>query len=153
VTGGVIHFAGLFTPSLRQISVAEIDPSLNLCSLPNELVFAFFLHFIHTLTTSSRNINTLHRNNKMAARFLDMALDDVAKSRAAENRSPHRRGGGRGAGPTGRDSPSRSNRSSPYSVRDCQLCRLEPGYVATDMEVILNLTLSYPVLARQQRQQ
>ncbi|KAF9357483.1 hypothetical protein BGX34_009350 [Mortierella sp. NVP85] len=53
----------------------------------------------------------------MAARFLDMALDDVAKSRAAENRSPGpRRGGARGAGgPTGRDSPSRSNRSSPYS--------------------------------------
>jgi len=54
----------------------------------------------------------------MAARFLDMALDDVAKSRAAENRSPGpRRGGARGAGgPTGRDSPSRSNRSSPYNV-------------------------------------
>ncbi|KAF9346394.1 hypothetical protein BGX26_002111 [Mortierella sp. AD094] len=52
----------------------------------------------------------------MAARFLDMALDDVAKSRAANNRSPNpRRGGGRGAGPSGRDSPSRSNRSSPYS--------------------------------------
>ncbi|KAF9994223.1 hypothetical protein BGZ79_001023 [Entomortierella chlamydospora] len=52
----------------------------------------------------------------MAARFLDMALDDVAKSRAANDRSPNpRRGGGRGAGPTGRDSPSRSNRSSPYS--------------------------------------
>ncbi|KAF9981580.1 hypothetical protein BGZ65_003792 [Modicella reniformis] len=52
----------------------------------------------------------------MAARFLDMALDDVAKSRAAENRSPNpRRGGGRGGGPTGRDSPSRSNRSLPYS--------------------------------------
>ncbi|KAF8940461.1 hypothetical protein EDD21DRAFT_367735 [Dissophora ornata] len=53
----------------------------------------------------------------MAARFLDMALDDVAKSRAVNNRSPNPRGGGvrRGAGPTGRDSPSRPNRSSPYS--------------------------------------
>ncbi|KAI1298502.1 hypothetical protein EDD11_006783 [Mortierella claussenii] len=51
----------------------------------------------------------------MAARFLDMALDDVAKSRATNNRSPNpRRGGGRGAGATGRDSPNRSNRSSPY---------------------------------------
>ncbi|KAG0291390.1 hypothetical protein BGZ98_003024 [Dissophora globulifera] len=54
----------------------------------------------------------------MAARFLDMALDDVAKSRASNNRSPNPRGGGggarRGAGPTGRDSPNRSNRSSPY---------------------------------------
>lgn len=60
----------------------------------------------------------------MAARFLDMALDDVAKSRAANNRSPaSRRGGLRGAGGaggagagSGRDSPNRSNRSSPYSV-------------------------------------
>ncbi|KAF9115787.1 hypothetical protein BGX27_006398 [Mortierella sp. AM989] len=54
----------------------------------------------------------------MAARFLDMALDDVAKSRATNNRSPNpRRGGGRGggAGPSGRDSPSRPNRSSPYN--------------------------------------
>ncbi|KAF9202965.1 hypothetical protein BGZ49_006925 [Haplosporangium sp. Z 27] len=52
----------------------------------------------------------------MAARFLDMALDDVAKSRATNNRSPNpRRGGGRGSGPSGRDSPNRSNRSSPYS--------------------------------------
>ncbi|KAG0081993.1 hypothetical protein BGZ90_001502 [Linnemannia elongata] len=59
----------------------------------------------------------------MAARFLDMALDDVAKSRAANNRSPaSRRGGLRGAGGaggagagSGRDSPNRSNRSSPYS--------------------------------------
>ncbi|KAF9128344.1 hypothetical protein BGW39_005153 [Mortierella sp. 14UC] len=56
----------------------------------------------------------------MAARFLDMALDDVAKSRAANNRSPaSRRGGavrgvGGGAG-SGRDSPNRSNRSSPYN--------------------------------------
>ncbi|KAF9152725.1 hypothetical protein BG015_004819 [Linnemannia schmuckeri] len=38
----------------------------------------------------------------MAARFLDMALDDVAKSRAANNRSPaSRRGGARGAGGLG----------------------------------------------------
>ncbi|KAF9328459.1 hypothetical protein BGZ91_000999 [Linnemannia elongata] len=52
-----------------------------------------------------------------------MALDDVAKSRAANNRSPaSRRGGLRGAGGaggagagSGRDSPNRSNRSSPYS--------------------------------------
>ncbi|KAK3832745.1 MAG: hypothetical protein JOS17DRAFT_827526 [Linnemannia elongata] len=59
----------------------------------------------------------------MAARFLDMALDDVAKSRASNNRSPAgRRGGLRGAGGpggagagSGRDSPNRSNRSSPYS--------------------------------------
>ncbi|KAF9911972.1 hypothetical protein EC991_001419 [Linnemannia zychae] len=58
----------------------------------------------------------------MAARFLDMALDDVAKSRSANNRSPASRrggavrgaGGGSGAG-SGRDSPNRSNRSSPYS--------------------------------------
>ncbi|KAG0276285.1 hypothetical protein BGZ95_007735 [Linnemannia exigua] len=57
----------------------------------------------------------------MAARFLDLALDDVTKSRAVNNRSPaSRRGGavrgvgGNPAGP-GRDSPSRSNRSSPYS--------------------------------------
>lgn len=58
----------------------------------------------------------------MAARFLDMALDDVAKSRAANNRSPVSRRGARGAGVggagagSGRDSPSRSNRASPYSV-------------------------------------
>ncbi|KAG0313464.1 hypothetical protein BGZ97_010169 [Linnemannia gamsii] len=57
----------------------------------------------------------------MAARFLDMALDDVAKSRAANNRSPVSRRGARGAGVggagagSGRDSPSRSNRASPYS--------------------------------------
>ncbi|KAG0292082.1 hypothetical protein BGZ96_004569 [Linnemannia gamsii] len=57
----------------------------------------------------------------MAARFLDMALDDVAKSRAANNRSPASRRGARGAGlggagaGSGRDSPSRSNRASPYS--------------------------------------
>ncbi|KAF8940629.1 hypothetical protein BGZ47_007686, partial [Haplosporangium gracile] len=59
----------------------------------------------------------------MAARFLDMALDDVAKSRAANNMSPaSRRGGARGAGGlggagavSGRDSPNRFNRSSPYS--------------------------------------
>ncbi|KAF9549453.1 hypothetical protein EC957_003842 [Mortierella hygrophila] len=59
----------------------------------------------------------------MAARFLDMALDDVAKSRAGNNRSPaSRRGGLRGAGGqggagtgSGRDSPNRSNRSSPYT--------------------------------------
>ncbi|KAF9091860.1 hypothetical protein BGX29_002726 [Mortierella sp. GBA35] len=48
----------------------------------------------------------------MAARFLDMALDDVAKSRAANNRSPASRRGGRGAGAgSGRDSP----RASPYA--------------------------------------
>lgn len=52
----------------------------------------------------------------MAARFLDMALDDVAKSRASNNRSPAGRRGGRGGG--GRDSPiNRSNRSSPYQVK------------------------------------
>ncbi|KAF9935046.1 hypothetical protein FBU30_008539 [Linnemannia zychae] len=51
----------------------------------------------------------------MAARFLDMALDDVAKSRAVNNRSPaNRRLRGNGNG-SGRDSPNRSNRSSPYS--------------------------------------
>ncbi|KAG0212335.1 hypothetical protein BGX28_006479 [Mortierella sp. GBA30] len=50
----------------------------------------------------------------MAARFLDMALDDVAKSRASNNKSPNPRRGGRGAG-VGRDTPNRSNRSSPYS--------------------------------------
>ncbi|KAG0259103.1 hypothetical protein BG011_002840 [Mortierella polycephala] len=49
----------------------------------------------------------------MAARFLDMALDDVVKSRTSNNRSPASRRGMRGAG--GRDSPNRSNRSSPYS--------------------------------------
>ncbi|KAF9580934.1 hypothetical protein BGW38_002223 [Lunasporangiospora selenospora] len=49
----------------------------------------------------------------MAARFLDMALDDVVKSRNNNNRSPAlRRPGGRGGG---RDTPTRSNRSSPYS--------------------------------------
>ncbi|KAF9193060.1 hypothetical protein BGZ50_007908 [Haplosporangium sp. Z 11] len=49
----------------------------------------------------------------MAARFLDMALDDVVKSRTSNNRSPAGRRGMRGAG--GRDSPNRSNRSSPYN--------------------------------------
>ena len=54
----------------------------------------------------------------MAARFLDMALDDVAKSRASNNRSPAGGRGGRGGRGSGRDSPnSRPNRSSPYSVR------------------------------------
>jgi THO complex subunit 4 len=52
----------------------------------------------------------------MAARFLDMALDDVAKSRSS-NRSPAGRRGGRGGG--GRDSPNnRSNRNSPYQVKN-----------------------------------
>ncbi|KAF9917540.1 hypothetical protein BX616_000699, partial [Lobosporangium transversale] len=50
----------------------------------------------------------------MAARFLDMALDDIAKSRSSNNGSPNPRRGGRSGGPTGRDSPSRSNRASPY---------------------------------------
>ncbi|KAG0051121.1 hypothetical protein BGZ83_004066 [Gryganskiella cystojenkinii] len=50
----------------------------------------------------------------MAARFLDMALDDVAKSRASNNKSPA--GGRRGGRGGGRDSPNnRSNRSSPYN--------------------------------------
>ncbi|KAF9435881.1 hypothetical protein BGZ76_005322 [Entomortierella beljakovae] len=54
----------------------------------------------------------------MTTRFLDMALDEVAKSRATNNRSPNpRRGGGpnRGGNSSGRDSPNRSNRSSPYN--------------------------------------
>ncbi|GJJ77752.1 THO complex subunit 4 [Entomortierella parvispora] len=52
----------------------------------------------------------------MAARFLDMALDDVAKSRASNNRSPAGGRGGRGGRGGGRDSPSnRPNRNSPYS--------------------------------------
>ncbi|KAF9302067.1 hypothetical protein BGZ74_005898 [Mortierella antarctica] len=52
----------------------------------------------------------------MAARFLDMALDDVAKSRSTDTRGPgNRRGGATRGGNTGRDSPARNNRSSPYS--------------------------------------
>ncbi|KAK3843238.1 MAG: hypothetical protein J3R72DRAFT_489768 [Linnemannia gamsii] len=57
----------------------------------------------------------------MAARFLDLALDDVTKSRAVNNRSPaSRRGGavrgvGGGAAGSGRDSPNRPTRSSPYN--------------------------------------
>ncbi|KAF9983465.1 hypothetical protein BGZ75_005058 [Mortierella antarctica] len=51
----------------------------------------------------------------MAARFLDMALDDVAKSRATNNRSPNPRRGGAVRGAGGRDSPNNRNRSSPYN--------------------------------------
>ncbi|KAF9572068.1 hypothetical protein EC968_010399 [Mortierella alpina] len=51
----------------------------------------------------------------MAARFLDMALDDVAKSRATNNRSPNPRRGGAVRGAAGRDSPNNRNRSSPYN--------------------------------------
>ncbi|KAF9378834.1 hypothetical protein CPB97_009306 [Podila verticillata] len=52
----------------------------------------------------------------MAARFLDMALDDVAKSRSKDTRGPgNRRGGATRGGNSGRDSPARNNRSSPYS--------------------------------------
>ncbi|KAF9959582.1 hypothetical protein BGZ72_009312 [Mortierella alpina] len=51
----------------------------------------------------------------MAARFLDMALDDVAKSRATNNRSPNPRRGGAVRGAGGRDSPNNRNRSSPYT--------------------------------------
>ncbi|KAG0339812.1 hypothetical protein BG000_001279 [Podila horticola] len=52
----------------------------------------------------------------MAARFLDMALDDVAKSRSKDTRGPgNRRGGATRGGNNGRDSPARNNRSSPYS--------------------------------------
>lgn len=82
--------------------------------------------YIHPLNTHSHSLRKYKSNKQttMAARFLDMALDDVAKSRASNNRSPAgRRGGLRGAGGpggagagSGRDSPNRSNRSSPYSV-------------------------------------
>ncbi|KAF9380180.1 hypothetical protein CPC16_010431 [Podila verticillata] len=52
----------------------------------------------------------------MAARFLDMALDDVAKSRSKDTRGPgNRRGGATRGGNSGRDSPARNNRSSPYN--------------------------------------
>ncbi|CAO3569715.1 unnamed protein product [Mortierella alpina] len=44
-----------------------------------------------------------------------MALDDVAKSRATNNRSPNPRRGGAVRGAGGRDSPNNRNRASPYN--------------------------------------
>lgn len=65
------------------------------------------------------SLNIKLHTHIMAARFLDMALDDVAKSRSTDTRGPgNRRGGATRGGNTGRDSPARNNRSSPYSVRN-----------------------------------
>lgn len=86
-------------------------------------------------------------NNKahiliMAARFLDMALDDVAKSRSKDTRGPgNRRGGATRGGNSGRDSPARNNRSSPYSVRNLheRTCNLSAQDINADVILIIYL--------------
>ena len=76
----------------------------------------------------------------MAARFLDMALDDVAKSRSKDTRGPgNRRGGATRGGNSGRDSPARNNRSSPYSVRNL----LERTYNLSAQDINADVILKY----------
>lgn len=112
---------------------------------PPTTTFSYSFYFYSHLENNTTHPNISHNNNlsrffktgkqetttTMAARFLDMALDDVAKSRAANNRSPASRRGARGAGlggagaGSGRDSPNRSNRASPYSVRSPSKKRIQ----------------------------